>query len=143
MRLTMASDYALRVLLFAAAHGDRMVTIDEMLAAHDISRGHLMKVVRELATASLLRSQRGRGGGFTLGRPPEAIPLGEVVRVTEPDFQMVECFGPGSNCSIIPACRLPGVLNKALAAYMDVMDAHTLRDVLLRPEDFGVPQGAS
>lgn len=143
MRLTMASDYALRVLLFAAAHGDRMVTIDETLAAHDISRGHLMKVVRELATAGLLRSQRGRGGGFTLGRPPEAIPLGEVVRVTEPDFQMVECFGPGSNCSIIPACRLPGVLNKALAAFMDVMDAHTLRDVLLRPDDFGVPQGAS
>lgn len=143
MRLTMASDYALRVLLFAAAHGDRMVTIDETLAAHDISRGHLMKVVRELATAGLLRSQRGRGGGFTLGRPPEAIPLGEVVRVTEPDFQMVECFGPGSNCSIIPACRLPGVLNKALAAFMDVMDAHTLRDVLLRPEEFGVPQGAS
>lgn len=143
MRLTMASDYALRVLLFAAAHGDRMVTIDETLAAHDISRGHLMKVVRELATAGLLRSQRGRGGGFTLGRPPEAIPLGEVVRVTEPDFQMVECFGPGSNCSIIPACRLPGVLNKALAAFMDVMDAHTLRDVLLRPEEFGVPQVAS
>lgn len=143
MRLTMASDYALRVLLFAAAHGDRMVTIDETLAAHDISRGHLMKVVRELATAGLLRSQRGRGGGFTLGRPPEAIPLGEVVRVTEPDFQMVECFGPGSNCSIIPACRLPGVLNKALAAFMDVMDAHTLRDVLLRPEEFGVPQEAS
>ncbi|MFC2967933.1 RrF2 family transcriptional regulator [Acidimangrovimonas pyrenivorans] len=142
MRLTMASDYALRVLLFAAAHHDRMVTIDETLAAHEISRGHLMKVVRMLSTAGFLRSQRGRGGGFTLGRAPGAIRLGDVLRATEPDFHMVECFGPGSSCSILPACRLPGVLSKALAAYMEVMDAHTLQDVLLEPETFGLSRGA-
>lgn len=143
MRLTMASDYALRVLLFAAAHEDRMVTIDETLTAHEISRGHLMKVVRALSTAGFLRSQRGRGGGFTLGRTPGEIRLGDVVRATEPDFQMVECFGSGSTCSILSTCRLPTILEKALAAFMAVMDAHTLEDVVLRPEDFGVPVAAT
>lgn len=137
MRLTMASDYALRVLIFAGAHVDRMVTIDETLAANDISRGHLMKVVGVLARAGFLRSQRGRKGGFTLGRPPEEIRLGDVVRATEPDFAMVECFGPESHCAILSACRLPGILNAALDAFMAVMDAHTLEDVLLRPADFG------
>lgn len=138
MRLTMASDYALRVLLFAATQSHRMVTIDDTLAVHDISRGHLMKVVRVLSSAGFLRSQRGRNGGFTLGRPPREIRLGDVVRATEPDFCMVECFEPGSNCAILPACRLPRILNEALGAFMAVMDRHTLQDVLLNPVDFGV-----
>ena len=138
MRLTMASDYALRVLLFAAAHGERMITIEETLAANNISRGHLMKVVRVLANKGFLRSQRGRTGGFTLGRPPAEIRLGDVVRATEPDFRVVECFGPGSSCAILPACRLPRVLKEALAAFMAVMDAHTLEELILRPDDFGL-----
>lgn len=142
MRLTMASDYALRVLLFAAAHHDRLVTIEETLEVHGISRGHLMKVVGVLAKEGFLRSQRGRTGGFTLGRPPSQIRLGDVLRATEPDFRMAECFGPGSGCVILPACRLPGVLNKALDAFMAVMDAHTLQDLVLRPEEFGLKQVA-
>jgi len=142
MRLTMASDYALRVLIFAAAHPDRLVTIDEVLAANDISRGHLMKVVGILAHEGFLRSRRGRTGGFTLGRAPQDIRLGDVLRATEPDFRMVECFGPGSNCAILSACRLPGIVGEALAAFMAVMDRHTLADLILCPEDFGLAQAA-
>lgn len=137
MRLTMMSDYALRVLIFAAAHPDRLVTIDETLAAYGISRGHLMKIVGVLASAGMLRSQRGRAGGFTLGRRPEDIRLGDVLRLTEPDFEMVECFGPNSACAILPACRLPGVVNEALAAFMAVMDRRSLADLTLGPEAFG------
>lgn len=136
MRLTMMSDYALRVLLFAAAHPDRLVTIDETQAIHGISRGHLMKIVGVLAAAGILRSRRGRSGGFTLGQPAEKIRLGEVLRLTEPDFEMVECFGPASTCALTRACRLPGIVGDALNAFMAVMDRHTLADLLLSPRDF-------
>lgn len=137
MRLTMMSDYALRVLLFAAAHPERLVTIHETQEVYDISRGHLMKIVGVLAGAGILRSQRGRTGGFTLRLPPEHIRLGDVLRLTEPDFEMVECFGPGNTCAITPACRLPGIVNEALSAFMAVMERHTLADLILRPDDFG------
>ncbi len=137
MRLTMMSDYALRVLLYAAAHPDRLVTIDETQGAYGISRGHLMKIVGLLAGAGLLRSQRGRTGGFTLGAPPEEIRLGDVVRLTEPDFAMVECFAPGNACAITRVCRLPDIVTEALAAFMTVLDRHTLADLILRPQDFG------
>lgn len=137
MRLTMMSDYALRVLLFAAAHPGRLVTIDEAQEMYGISRGHLMKIVGTLASAGILRSQRGRTGGFTLGLPPEEIGLGDVLRLTEPDFDMVECFAPAKSCAITPFCRLPGVVTEALAAFMAVMDRHTLADLILRPQDFG------
>lgn len=138
MRLTMMSDYALRVLLYAAAHPERLVTIDETQDVYDISRGHLMKIVGVLASAGILRSQRGRAGGFTLGKSPDEIRLGDVLRLTEPDFEMVDCFSPTSACAITPFCRLPGIVIEALGAFMDVMDRHTLADLVIRPQDFGM-----
>lgn len=138
MRLTMMSDYALRVLLYAAAHPERLVTIDETQEVYDMSRGHLMKIVGVLASAGILRSQRGRAGGFTLGRSPEKIRLGDVLRLTEPDFEMVECFSPTGACAITPFCRLPGIVTVALGAFMAVMDRHTLADLIIPPQDFGV-----
>jgi Rrf2 family nitric oxide-sensitive transcriptional repressor len=137
MRLTMMSDYALRVLLFAAAHPDRLVTIDETQQVYDISRGHLMKIIGVLAREGILRSQRGRSGGFTLGLSPEQIRLGDVFRLTEPDFEMVECFAPTNACAITPFCRLPAIITEALNAFMAVMDRHTLADLILQPQQFG------
>lgn len=139
MRLTMLSDYALRVLMFAGAHTDRLVTIDETLAAYQISRGHLMKVVTTLSQAGLLRSQRGRSGGFTLARPPQNIRLGDVLRATEPDFRMVECMAPVNSCAISCSCRLPGIVAAALSAFLAVMDRHTLADLAISPELFLLP----
>lgn len=136
MRLTMLSDYALRVLMFAAANPDRLVTIDETLTAFPVSRGHIMKVVLTLGQAGVLRSQRGRAGGFTLAQSPSDIRLGDILRLTEPDFYLVECQGPHSTCPIINACKLPTIVQAALAAFMAVMDRHTLADVMLQPADF-------
>jgi len=138
MRLTMMSDYALRVLLYAAAHPERLVTIDETQEVYGMSRGHLMKIVGVLASAGVLRSRRGRTGGFTIGMPPEKIRLGDVLRLTEPDFDMVECFLPGKVCAITSFCRLPSIVTEALSAFMAVMDQHTLADLIIRPQDFGV-----
>ncbi|MFV0514451.1 MAG: RrF2 family transcriptional regulator [Jhaorihella sp.] len=139
MRLTMLSDYALRVLMYAAAHPDRLVTIDETLAAYQISRGHLMKVVTTLAQAGFLRSQRGRSGGFTLSRAADDIRLGDVIRATEPDYRMVECMSPDNACAIIGGCRLPGIVSSALNAFMEVMDSHTLADLAIEPDIFLPP----
>ncbi|TYB81046.1 RrF2 family transcriptional regulator [Maritimibacter fusiformis] len=143
MRLTMMSDYALRVLLFAGAHPERLVTIDETQETYAISRGHLMKIVGVLASAGILRSQRGRAGGFTLGRAPEDIRLGDVLRLTEPDFDMVECLTPSNACAITARCALPAIVSEALDAFMAVMDRHTLADLLLHPQDFGTLTTAS
>lgn len=142
MRLTHFSDYALRVLLFAAAAGDRLVTIDETAKVYGISRAHLMKVVNQLTRAGFLAAVRGRAGGLKLARPPEAIRLGDVVRATEPDFALVECFSPDCACRIMPRCRLRGVLNEALDAFHARLDRSTLADLMLPPRDFGLQPAA-
>lgn len=139
MRLTTFSDYALRVLMYAASVEDRLVTIDEAARAYGISRAHLMKVVQTLVRAGFLKGVRGRTGGFTLARPPGEIRLGAVVRATEPDFALVECFASGNQCVITGCCRLPNVLNEGLRAFVAALDRHTLADIMLRERDFAAP----
>jgi Rrf2 family transcriptional regulator, nitric oxide-sensitive transcriptional repressor len=136
MRLTLLSDYALRVLLYAAAAGDRLTTIEETAKTYNISRAHLRKVVNILTRAGYIKALRGRSGGFTLAKAPETINLGEIVRATEPDFALVECFATGSRCIITKRCQLPDVLNEALNAFVATLDRYTLADILLTKRDF-------
>jgi Rrf2 family nitric oxide-sensitive transcriptional repressor len=139
MRLTHFTDYALRVLLHAANQNGALVTIDETADLYDISRAHLKKVVLALVRAGFLKGTRGRHGGFALARAPADIRLGDVVRATEPDFALVECFQDGNHCLITRGCSLPGVLNDALAAFMQVLDRSTLADVMVKPRYFDLP----
>lgn len=136
MQLTKFSDYALRVLMYAHAADDRRVTIEEMAASYRVSRAHLMKVVNALTRAGYLTAVRGRSGGLTLAKSAEEIRLGDVVRATEPDFALVECFATGRPCVIIGCCRLPRAMNEALSAFLAALDRHTLASIALKPKDF-------
>ncbi|WP_299828245.1 Rrf2 family transcriptional regulator [uncultured Roseobacter sp.] len=136
MRLTNFSDISLRVLLFAAAHTDRLVTIDEMVSVFGTSRGQLMKVVHNLTTNGFLEPVRGRAGGLRLALAPREINLGKLLRHTENDFGVVECMRTGNQCVLTGDCRLPAVLTRAMDAFFAVLDAQTLADVELKAVDF-------
>jgi Rrf2 family transcriptional regulator, nitric oxide-sensitive transcriptional repressor len=143
MRLTNFSDYALRLLMFAASQDDRLVTIEETAELYGISRAHLMKVANQLTRSGFLKAVRGRSGGLALGKPPQKIRLSDVLRATEPDFALVECFGSDdSHCLITPRCRLRGALKSALSAFMRELDSYTLADLILKPKDFGIKPAA-
>lgn len=133
MRLTSFSDYALRILMLAASRPDRLITIDEAARTYRISRAHLMKVVNELTRGGYLLAVRGRAGGLKLGKPAEEIRLGDVLRLTEPDFALVECFCTDNHCVVTPRCRLKLVLNDALDDFMARLDRFTLRDLTFSP----------
>lgn len=136
MRLTLFSDYSLRMLMYTHAAGDRLVTIEEIADAYGISRAHLMKVATTLTRAGYLVAVRGRSGGLRLAKPPEDIVLGDVVRATEPDFALVECLATGNQCVITKCCKLQSVLREALTQFLSVLDRHTLASIALRPRDF-------
>ncbi len=130
MRLTLFSDYALRVLLYAASQ-ERLVTIAEIAEAYRISRNHLVKVTQLLVRLGMIESVRGRNGGLRLARPANEINVGALVRDTEPDFDLVECFDMETNtCAIAPVCDLKRVLNEAQTQFLGVLDGYTLEDLL-------------
>lgn len=136
MRLTGFTDYTLRVLIYLGAHrdGERLATIGDIAAAYRISENHLMKVVHHLAKQGYVETTRGKGGGLRLARSPEQINVGAVVRGAEDDLAVVECFETGNlNCPIASACTLRVLLGRSMRAFLEVLDAHTLAD-LLQPQ---------
>ena len=133
MRLTVYTDYALRMLMYLALKEDELATIAEISVSYGISKNHLMKVAHQLGVAGYVENVRGRGGGLRLARRIEAIGLGEVVRFTEPDMAIVSCFKPiDAPCAIRPSCVLRQALQKSRDAFMSVLDDYTLSD-LVRP----------
>ncbi|MDE2403946.1 MAG: Rrf2 family transcriptional regulator [Sphingomonadales bacterium] len=130
MQLTRHTDYALRLLLHLAQHGQTegagLVSIAEVAAAQDISRTHLMKIANQLARAGFIRAARGRTGGLELGMPPEAINLGAVVALTEPRCNLVDCQG----CKLLRRCGLPGIFDEAMAAFRGVLARYSLADFM-------------
>ena len=130
MRLTLMTDYALRLLMYVAQQPDRLCTIAEIAAVHGISEAHLMKVTHQLALQGWVHTLRGKGGGMRLACAPREINLGAVMRGVEPDFHLVECFATGSSCTLTGNCRLARVLDGALQGFMTHLDRHTLADLL-------------
>jgi Rrf2 family nitric oxide-sensitive transcriptional repressor len=133
MRLTKWTDYSLRVLLHCAATRNREtpVTISEIAERHDISRSHLMKIVMTLSSLGWIESSRGRSGGIRLSVDPQHIHIGDVVRQTETDFHIVECFDEASNaCRLNGRCKLKSVLKRASDSFLRELDQVTLADLL-------------
>ena len=131
MHLSKFTDYSLRVLIYLATEPDRMSTITEISDRYDISKEHLRKIVHHLAQRGWIDSRRGRGGGLLLAKKPQDIPIGAVIRATEEDLVIVECFDPARDtCQISGVCRLSGMLQEALAAFVAVLDRYTLQDVV-------------
>ena len=130
MRLTFYSDYSLRLLMYAALKPGQLITIQEVAEAYGISKNHLTKVAFDLGRAGFLETVRGRNGGLRLAKKPDAIGLGDVLRVTERPAVLVECFNPKTNSCVISApCRLKGVLARAQKAWFAVVDECTLADL--------------
>lgn len=130
MRLTLYTDYSLRVLLYLALHADKTVTISELAEFYKISRNHLVKVVHELGLSGYILTTRGKRGGIRLARTPDQIVVGEVIRQTEPDFDLLECLNPDADqCVITHTCRLKSVLFTARGNFLGELDKYTLADL--------------
>lgn len=126
MRLTLHTDYALRVLIYLGLREGRLSTIREISEAYDISRTHLMKVALELQKRGYIAATRGRAGGLALAVQGAQVSLGQLIRELEPDLALAECMGAENRCVISPDCLLREALHKAREAFIAVLDEYTV-----------------
>lgn len=130
MHITRYTDYSIRVLIYLALQEERLATIQQIASSYDISKNHLMKVVHQLTLKGYIESIRGKNGGLRLHRKPEDINIGVLVRETEQDLNLVECFSSDNQCCITPVCGLKNILAEALKAFLETLDQYTLADIL-------------
>jgi Rrf2 family transcriptional regulator, nitric oxide-sensitive transcriptional repressor len=131
MKLTQYSDLGLRLLMYLALRKGESVTIQEVSDRFGVSKNHMVKISHQLTKSGLIESTRGRNGGVRLARAPESINVEQVLRATEDNFDLVECFNASQNqCAISEVCRLSGVLDTALAAFFAVLREVSLADLV-------------
>ncbi len=82
MKLSVKSDYAVRAVLWLAQHfpAGQARTVEEMASAQGIPPNYLVQILIELKSAQIVKSQRGKAGGYLLARPPAKITFGDVLR---------------------------------------------------------------
>jgi len=130
MRLTLHTDFALRVLIQVGVNDAKLTTINEIAETFGISKQHLTKVVNSLGRKGYLDTVRGRNGGVRLMREPRHINIGQVVRDTEGELAVIGCLERQGYCRIERACVLRGALRDASNAFLGVLDSYTLADLI-------------
>ena len=131
MRLTRQTNYAIRILMYCAANDGQLSRIPEIAAAYSVSELFLFKILQPLVEHGLVTTVRGRNGGVKLGRPATDISLFDVVRVTEENFAMAECFeNDAADCPLIDSCGVNAALREALNAFFAVLMRHSIDEIV-------------
>lgn len=130
MKLTRQSNYAVRALIYCAVNDPGLSRVADIARAHGISELFLFKLIKPLVENGLIQTVRGRHGGIKLGRPASDITLLDVIRLTEENFAMAECFEGGDvSCPLVDNCDVNAALREALGAFFEVLDSKTIADL--------------
>lgn len=131
MQLTQFTDYSLRMLIYLAEHPDRLSTIAEVADWYKLPKQHFVKIAHNLSVLGYIKTMRGKGGGICLNKAPEEINIGKVIRETEPNFHIVECFNSErTSCQITGSCKLKTILHKSMSQFYEVLDKNTLSNII-------------
>lgn len=129
MRVTLFTDYSLRVLLYLGAKGSR-ATIQEITGSFRISKNHLVKVVHVLSQKGYIKSYQGKSGGIELSARPRDLKIGDLVQELEP-MDLLECFNVSTNtCPIQGVCLLERSFYEARKSFIQSLNSMTLEDYL-------------
>lgn len=130
MRLTVRTDLALRTLMACAANPGRVLRKTDVARLINASENHLAQVINRLGQTGYLATYRGRGGGFTLGRPAAEISIGALFRAFEADLPLIECLSDTNTCPLHQACRMQAHLMRATEAFYATLDPVRLTDLV-------------
>lgn len=142
MRLTRQTNYAMRMLMYCAANNEDLSRVADIAKSYSVSELFLFKILQPLAKGGLVQTIRGRNGGVKLARPASEISLLDVVKITEDNFAMAECFeNDAAECPLVDSCALNSALRKALNAFFDVLSEHSIEDLVKARPDINMLLG--
>jgi len=130
MQLTRAGEYAIKSLLYLAAQdADARVMASEVATSEQIPVNFVRKILESLVKTGLVKSYRGAGGGFTLGRPPEDISMRHIIEAVEGPLALNQCLLP-IPCAKSTDCPMCHIWREAQDAVEGVLERYNLADVV-------------
>jgi len=137
IRLSTKGRYGTRLMLNLAQHhggGPEAVILRDISAEEGISIRYLEQIIIPLKINRLVKSIRGAGGGYTLGRDPAEIKLSEILRALEGTCCLVECIEDEEYCGKSDECPTFDIWKGATDLLKDYFDRITLRDLVVMAE---------
>jgi Rrf2 family protein len=131
MQVTRAVDYGIRALILMCRQpvGSRFF-LQDLAKEGDLPRNYLVKVLKSLACAGIVRSHRGIKGGFSLGRAPREISLRQVFESIDGPVTVMHCLPDPRSCSYSGKCAAEVFFGQLRTSILANLEAHTLQDLL-------------
>ena len=104
--ITKNTNYAVRALCFMAKDSSRVYSVNQLVRELKLSRPFLRKILQRLNKEGMLRSYKGKGGGFILARPAQRIFLAEMIRIFQGPVNFINCLIKKRICSAAKHCAL-------------------------------------
>ena len=130
LHLTRKGDYAIRGMVYLATQPVGCMSLISVMSAEiDVPQALLAKIFQNLGKLGLVKSSRGMGGGFSLGRPAEEISLLEIVEAVEGPIVLNRCLLRPGTCDRDAACTVHPVWREVQEKMRDILGRVTLRQL--------------
>ncbi len=142
LRLSTKGQYGVRAMYeIARGYNRGPITIKEISERQDVSVAYLEQILNTLRKAGIITSVKGPGGGYVLGRDPDTISIGSILRELEGPVAITSCLDPKEGCMRVDGC-VTHLLWKALGENIEAfLDKMTLKDLLKSGQIIALPRG--
>lgn len=131
LHITRKGDYAIRGMVYLAERpAGTVCLLAEIAADVQVSKALLAKIFQQFAKGGLVRSSRGAGGGFMLGRPAEDISLLEIIEAVEGPILLNRCLLGEGTCSRQTACTVHPVWMEVQERMRSLLGDVTLKQLV-------------
>jgi len=110
--ITRDTDYAVRALVYMANDPDRVTTVQELVDELDMPLAFSRRILQVLSRQGILKSVKGKGGGFTIGRPLQSIQVFDVMEAFQGKMSTVSCMFKKNICPNTRTCPLRGQMKR-------------------------------
>lgn len=130
MRITNATEYAIRAIIFMGLNPEKVFTANELFIEIDVPQKFLSKILQKLAQKKILISIRGIKGGFKIGKPLDTLTLYDIVEAIDGPLALNKCLIDGFDCRRERYCPVHEIWEEAQKELKKVLSKKTLKNIV-------------
>ncbi|MCL5070846.1 MAG: Rrf2 family transcriptional regulator [Actinobacteria bacterium] len=130
--ITRDTDYSIRALIYIARNKGRIISITELVKEFGAPRPFLRKILQSLSAKMVLKSYKGKNGGFELAKKPEKIYILDLMEIFQGKFKLTECLFKKKICPNQISCELKSKLDSLEELVENKIKEITLASLLVR-----------